>query len=150
MHWIGAKFCVCMFLDSRDKSVNKVRFPWIPRTNICNENIVDTLVLLRFPQRANNVIVRAKVVVPDSATVSGFANVRKVRKTMRIPLTICAYRIHLWFPRQLMFTQHVYYYFFMDSTNCWDSAKFEASSAKLPVFGAVLSNTGFQLFVRGI
>ena len=22
MHWIGAQFCVCMFLDSRDKSLN--------------------------------------------------------------------------------------------------------------------------------
>ena len=22
VHWIGAQFCVCMFLDSRDKSLN--------------------------------------------------------------------------------------------------------------------------------
>ena len=26
MHWIGAQFCVCMFLDSRDKSLNMINF----------------------------------------------------------------------------------------------------------------------------
>ena len=26
MHQIGAQFCVCMFLDSRDKSLNMVKF----------------------------------------------------------------------------------------------------------------------------
>ena len=26
MHWIGAQFCVCMFLDSRDKSLNMLKF----------------------------------------------------------------------------------------------------------------------------
>ena len=25
MHWIGAQFCVCMFLDSRDKSSNMLK-----------------------------------------------------------------------------------------------------------------------------
>ena len=25
-HWIGAQFCVCMFLDSRDKSLNMLKF----------------------------------------------------------------------------------------------------------------------------
>ena len=25
MHWIGAHFCVCMFLDSRDKSLKKLK-----------------------------------------------------------------------------------------------------------------------------
>ena len=26
MHWIGAQFCVCMFLDSIDKSLNRLNF----------------------------------------------------------------------------------------------------------------------------
>ena len=26
VHWIGAQFCVCMFLDSRDKSLNMRKF----------------------------------------------------------------------------------------------------------------------------
>ena len=26
VHWIGAQFCVCMFLDSRDKSLNMFKF----------------------------------------------------------------------------------------------------------------------------
>ena len=26
MHWIGAQFCVCKFLDSRDKSLNMLQF----------------------------------------------------------------------------------------------------------------------------
>ena len=26
VHWIGAQLCVCMFLDSRDKSLNMVKF----------------------------------------------------------------------------------------------------------------------------
>ena len=25
MHWMGAHFCVCMFLDSRDKSLNRLK-----------------------------------------------------------------------------------------------------------------------------
>ena len=54
MHSIGAKLCVCMFLDSRDKSVNMfqnvkgiplTKFPWIARTNACNVNFVGTFVL---------------------------------------------------------------------------------------------------------
>ena len=28
MHWIGAQFCVCMFLDSRDNSFNVLKFCW--------------------------------------------------------------------------------------------------------------------------
>ena len=26
VHWIGAQFCVCMFLESRDKSLNMLKF----------------------------------------------------------------------------------------------------------------------------
>ena len=26
VHWTGAQFCVCMFLDSRDKSLNMLKF----------------------------------------------------------------------------------------------------------------------------
>ena len=26
MHWIGAQFCVCMFLDSKDKSLKMLKF----------------------------------------------------------------------------------------------------------------------------
>ena len=57
MHWIGAQFCVCMFLDSRDKSLNIInlkckwipkipltKIPWIPRRNSCNVNFVGTFV----------------------------------------------------------------------------------------------------------
>ena len=60
MHKIGAQFCVCIFLDSRDKSLDmfqnvsgfsKTKFQWIPRTNTCNVHFVATSVLLRIPQQ---------------------------------------------------------------------------------------------------
>ena len=62
MHWIGAPFCVCMFLDSKDKSLNMFQnvsgfllqnFSGIPRTSTCNVNFVATFVLVRIPQQAN-------------------------------------------------------------------------------------------------
>ena len=28
MHWIDVQFCVCMFLDSRDKPLNMLKFCW--------------------------------------------------------------------------------------------------------------------------
>ena len=62
VHWIGAQFCVCMFLDSIDKTFKHVpkcqwipltKLPSIPRTNTCNVNFVGTFVVPRIPQQAN-------------------------------------------------------------------------------------------------
>ena len=62
VHWIGSQFFVCMFLDYRDKSLNKFqnvsgfqlqkfrRFRvQIPVT----KNFLGTFVLLRIPQQPN-------------------------------------------------------------------------------------------------
>ena len=59
MHWIGAKFCVCMFLDSRDKSLNMFqnvggfqlqKFRGFRVQIAVTLNFVSTIVLLRIPQ----------------------------------------------------------------------------------------------------
>ena len=72
-----------------------------------------------------------------SQTYADSANVSEFRKFMRIPLTICGFRLQfaestynlqiplkirgshlqLWIPRQLKFPKHIYYYLFMYSTN---------------------------------
>ena len=33
MHWIGAKFCVCLFLDSGDKSLNMLKYLAMSKEN---------------------------------------------------------------------------------------------------------------------
>ena len=43
MHWIGAQFCACVFMDSRDKSVNMLSFCRNDvETMSAKERIIDT------------------------------------------------------------------------------------------------------------
>ena len=55
VNWIGAQFCVCMFLDSIDKPLNMFLFklPWIPNSNTCNVNFVGIILVPRILQEAN-------------------------------------------------------------------------------------------------
>ena len=57
VHWIGAQFCVCMFLYFIDKPLNMLqKCKWIPLTKFqctCNVNFVGTFVVPRIPQQAN-------------------------------------------------------------------------------------------------
>ena len=70
---------------------------------------------------------------------------------MRITFIVCGFHLQKRIPRQLKFTKtdillfvHGFHKLVPDSTH------FVADSEKLPVFGAILSNTMFYLFVRGI
>ena len=98
-----------------------------------NVNFVGTLIFLRIPERAN------KIVVPDSAKLSGFRKCRGILQIyadsaynlqillhiaefayiLRISLTICRFHFQLRIPRQLVFTKHIHYCLLMDSTNCF-------------------------------
>ena len=49
MHWIGAQFWVCMFLDSRDKSLNMFKFCWNDQREGKNKRRTKGASLLRNP-----------------------------------------------------------------------------------------------------
>ena len=63
VHWIGAQFCVCLFVPGLQKIIFKhvpkckwiplAKDQWIPRTNECNVNFVGTFVVSRIPQQTN-------------------------------------------------------------------------------------------------
>ena len=38
MHWIGAQFCLCMFLDSIDNSVNMLKFDLVTKSAYNSQN----------------------------------------------------------------------------------------------------------------
>ena len=54
MHWIGAQFCVCMFLDSRDKSLNMLKFCRNDQRKVKNKKRTKGASLLRNPLNAQN------------------------------------------------------------------------------------------------
>ena len=47
--WIGAQFCVCMFLDSRDKSLNVLKFCRSDQRKVKNKRRKKGASLLRNP-----------------------------------------------------------------------------------------------------
>ena len=159
MLWTGAKFCVCLFLDSRDKSLNIFRNASGFHLQIFQGfrvqipvNFFATLVLLRIPPRANvgSCSDRFCKCKRTPQTYVDSVNSRGLRTqfadsayTLRIPLTICGIRLQfagsafsLRIPKHLKFSKHTCYHFFMNSTNCsrfrktWTKrTKFETSSA---------------------
>ena len=106
VHWIGAKFGVCMVQGFYRQVLNQVpKCKWIPFTkfpctNTCKVNFVGTLVLLRIPQRAN------------------IGNCSEFRKSKRFPqmqvdsTNLCGFRLQLtdsdgfhkpfWIPQTLL------------------------------------------------
>ena len=69
---------------------------------------------------------------------------------MRIPLTLCGFRLQLRIPQQFNITIHMSYYSFVDSINCSGFRKTAADPANLFVFGAILSGAMFSVFVCGL
>ena len=49
MHWIGAQFCVCVFLDSRDKSLNMLKICRNNQRKVKNKRRTKGASLLRNP-----------------------------------------------------------------------------------------------------
>ena len=49
VHWIGAQFCVCMFLDSRDKSLNMLKLCRKDQRKFKNKRRTKGASLLRNP-----------------------------------------------------------------------------------------------------
>ena len=49
MQWIGAQFCVCMFLDFRDKSLNMLKFCRNDQRKVKNKRRTKGASLLRNP-----------------------------------------------------------------------------------------------------
>ena len=144
LHWVGAEFGVFKFTSSRDQSLNLfqqiTKFLRIPHTNSDKVNFVGILILLRILQPVN-----INVVVPGSVVVSG--KLIKFRSFMRIALTLCRFRIqfvegnsNLRIPFQLQSTTDVGSAFLMQIP------QFSSNSAKVSVFGTILSQTVFFLF----
>ena len=53
VHWLGAQFCVCMFLDSRDKSLNMLKFCRNDQRKLKNKRRTKGASLLRNPLTMN-------------------------------------------------------------------------------------------------
>ena len=92
----------------------------------------------------------------DSANFCGFRfQFGDSAHNLRNPFSIYGLRLQF-VDCKPKFIKHIYYNLFMDSTNSPEFRKIGCSFHKfccgfeLPVFGAVLSNTVFNLFVRGI
>ena len=49
VHWIGAQFCVCMFLDSSDKYLNMLNFCRNDQRKVKNERRTKGASLMRNP-----------------------------------------------------------------------------------------------------
>ena len=128
VHWMGAKLCVCMFLDSRDKSLNNpkcnctplTKVSWIPSTNAYDVNLKGTFVLLVTPQQANITncaIFRNCKWIPQKR--SGIRkNLNGICKLFADSTYIGGFRLQLWTPQQLFVFIQMSYYLFVESTNC--------------------------------
>ena len=103
----------------KSKWIQLTKIGQIPRTNICDEKFVGTLVLLQNPQRANIgncsgfrkckcfSVNLCKLCLQFADSAYNFRNPLRVC----IPLTVAH-------SQPLKFTKDVYYYLFKDSTNC--------------------------------
>ena len=161
VHWIDAEFCVFMFLDSRNNSLNIFqnvswfhfkKFPWLPRTNMFKVTFVATLFLLRVPQQAN---------IGNCSSFCKFKRIPRISAdsayNLRIPLTICGIDLQFRIPRQLNLLNTCIFLCSWIPPTVPNSAIFVADFTnfvpffkKLPFFRAILSNTVFFLFVRRI
>ena len=102
------------------------KFSWISRTNTCNVNFVGTFVFFRIPQQANIAGCsgfRNCKWIPQN--VNGFRKFKWILQTkcgfhlqfaysiknLRIPFTVCRFRLQLRIQQQLNVVMHMSYYF---------------------------------------
>ena len=115
VHWIGAQFCVCIFLDSRNKPSNMFQnvsgFHLQNFRDICNVIFVGILNLLRISQRA------AIAGCSEFRKRSGFQKSKRIQQiyadsayNLRILLTVAD-------SGQLKSTEHIFYCLLMYSIN---------------------------------